>query len=578
MRAKILNNLTKLIVVSMILPLSFSCTKMYEKFNTDQSGATESQMEADNLKTGAYFSQMLRNVILFENGTENFASDYQVAQNLTADIYSGYLAPTGSWYSGAHTGSYVFIEGWREQMFTKSYSRVMSGWMLLSKNATELGTPAVISVANIVKVLAMSRVTDTYGPIPYLGYYSIPMSGAYDSQKDVYNKFFEELAESVNSLTAYTAANPGAKLLTEYDYIYEGNVEQWIKLANTLRLRLAMRIAFVDPVLAQTQAEAAVSHSSGLIESKADVAYLRRNGAFNYIHPLQTIAYTFNGGETRMGATMDCLLNGWNDPRAGVYFKEAVKIDKTTSQNTGSTSATGGTVSRPNSAMKFCGVRIGMTTGVTWDIFKGDNISNLNMDLNTPIVWMRAAESFFLRAEGALRGWNMGGPTDQAFYENGIRMSFEENGLSKNQADAYLTGFNFPANYVDNTTSSTVRNWTYTNGTNVTIGVGRVGWLPNASNDVKLEKIITQKWLANYPNGPESWAEFRRTGYPRVAPVVTNNSGGSVNTNIQVRRLPYPQSEYNLNKANVEIGVSKLQGNDNGGTRLWWDVETKTIP
>jgi hypothetical protein len=74
-----------------------------------------------------------------------------------------------------------------------------------------------------------------------------------------------------------------------------------------------------------------------------------------------------------------------------------------------------------------------------------------------------------------------------------------------------------------------------------------------------------------YPDGPEGWAEFRRTGYPRLLPPVNNYSNGTISSSVQVRRVPYPLSEYNTNKAGVQTGVSNLGGPDGGGTRLWWD-------
>jgi hypothetical protein len=88
-----------------------------------------------------------------------------------------------------------------------------------------------------------------------------------------------------------------------------------------------------------------------------------------------------------------------------------------------------------------------------------------------------------------------------------------------------------------------------------------------------LERIITQKWLAMFPEGQEAWTEFRRTGYPRLFPVVVNSSGGMINTQVQVRRLAYPQSEATLNPAAETAGIKLLGGPDNGGTRLWWDVD-----
>ena len=100
-----------------------------------------------------------------------------------------------------------------------------------------------------------------------------------------------------------------------------------------------------------------------------------------------------------------------------------------------------------------------------------------------------------------------------------------------------------------------------------------IKWDNAARDSVKLERIITQKWLAMFPEGQEAWTEFRRTSFPKLFPVIHNNSGGAISTAVQIRRLPYPQNEYNTNPATVAAGVKLLGGTgDNGGTRLWWDT------
>ena len=142
--------------------------------------------------------------------------------------------------------------------------------------------------------------------------------------------------------------------------------------------------------------------------------------------------------------------------------------------------------------------------------YQGNKISNLNINrASTPVVWMTAAESFFLRAEGALRGWDMGG-TAKSFYEQGVRMSFEENNAAG--VDDYLADHtSTPGAFADNVGSDN-----YTFSSRVT-----PAWDDNAGFEAQLERIITQKWIANYPDGPEGWSEYRRTGYPEVIPVVT---------------------------------------------------------
>ena len=174
---------------------------------------------------------------------------------------------------------------------------------------------------------------------------------------------------------------------------------------------------------------------------------------------------------------------------------------------------------------------------------------------------MTAAESWFLKAEAAVRGWNGAGDA-KTDYETGINTSFQQWGVS---AGAYLSdNTSMQAPYVD--PKNPVNNDT-------ALSKITIQWDPTAGNETKLEKIITQKWIAMFPDGQEAWADYRRTGYPRLFPVVNNTSGGTISTEIQVRRLAYPQSEYTSNGAAVQSAVqSLLNGPDNGGTRLWWDV------
>jgi hypothetical protein len=95
-------------------------------------------------------------------------------------------------------------------------------------------------------------------------------------------------------------------------------------------------------------------------------------------------------------------------------------------------------------------------------------------------------------------------------------------------------------------------------------------WDDNASFETNLERIMVQKWLGNFPNGWETWADFRRTGYPKFFPVVDNKSTDGVTSARGMRRLPYPQSEFNTNEANVKAAQQLLGGPDTGATDLWW--------
>ena len=111
-----------------------------------------------------------------------------------------------------------------------------------------------------------------------------------------------------------------------------------------------------------------------------------------------------------------------------------------------------------------------------------------------------------------------------------------------------------------------------------------VKWDDNATNEEKLERIITQKFLANFPLSNESWAEYRRTGYPRFFPPYVNESNGAVNSEEGVRRSIYSSNAYNSNDKGVQGGVELLNkentaktgiSGDKGGTHLWWDNANK---
>ena len=97
-------------------------------------------------------------------------------------------------------------------------------------------------------------------------------------------------------------------------------------------------------------------------------------------------------------------------------------------------------------------------------------------------------------------------------------------------------------------------------------------WDDGATPEVQLEQIITQKWLACFPESYEAWSEQRRTGYPKLFKVQTNNSGGTIDTEIMIRRLPFSTDDADKDPAQYGFLKAALGGADNGGTRLWWDV------
>ncbi len=515
-----------------LLALAFSaCTSDFEKINTNPYEATDDMLEADNLTVGSFFSQMIVRMIPFVAGgaqDDSYGStgSYQHFQGLCSDWYSGYVAPTGTWKGGNHNAVYSFEGNWGNSMYQQNYTQIMPTWRTICINAAKKDSPQEAALATIVKVLAMHRVTDQFGPIPYVNYTTETISNQFDSQEAVYKKFFEELDESIEVLAPYAAA--GATILGSFDKIYQGNVDKWVRLANTLRLRLALRIVYVNPSLAKSEGEKALSSSVGFLSDASDRATISGIGILN---PLWEQAYSWN--EERMNASMDAYLNGYDDPRRAAWF---------------TTCADG----------KYHGVRLGVVTNTNTD-YIGDNISNFNLTSSSTLVYFSAAESYFLRAEAALRGWNAGG-TAKDFYEQGIRVSFAEQGVNGG-VDAYIASTNEPAAFVDNTGKG---------GDAAKPSSITVAYDESASFEQNLERIITQKWIANFLISPEGWAEYRRTGYPKLFPT-TRNLSGNIDINKQIRRMPYPQDLYDNNRAGVQQAIGLLGGADNGATKLWWD-------
>jgi hypothetical protein len=251
------------------------------------------------------------------------------------------------------------------------------------------------------------------------------------------------------------------------------------------------------------------------------------------------VAVKYNYGDNRSSADMTTYMNAYSDPRRAAYFEVS--------------GFSGG---------GFHGFRCGL---VLLDITQFQNYSIFKIDRETPLQWMNAAEVMFLRAEGALRGWNMGG-TAQEFYEKGVITSFEQWGMSG--AAAYLANSTgFPDGYTDPA-------GTYSYSSQLTDVTVRWDPADESNFERSLERIIIQKWLANFMIGHEAWSDRRRTGYPRMIPVAVNMSGGLLTDDGIPRRCPYPNSETITNGANYAKGVEMLGvGGDNIATRLWWDCK-----
>lgn len=514
-----------------------SCTDRFEEYNTDPNGLPDDALVADFQNVGGFFPQMQQS-IYYNLG--NTTWEYQVYQNLNADVYSGYMMSPNPFNGNNNNFTYALVAGWNGFAFNYPYTNVLAPFLQIKGRAEE-EAPQFYALGLIHKVASLHRVTDIYGPIPYSQAGQGGASIAYDSQQKVYETMFDELETAANLLQDYTGQFPGSQTFAPFDHIYGGDYLQWIKFANSLRLRLAMRVSRVDATKAREEAEAAVNHPGGLLETKGDIADVSSN---SLQHPLYVISTSW--ADIRMGAEMESILKGYEDPRLEIFFEPATL---------------------EGHAGDYKGIRSGIIIEEKAAYVPFSAISTGYIGLQSPITLMTAAEVWFLRAEGAMRGWNMGGSAQQ-LYERGIYESFDQLGASG--YDAYITddastaiAYEDPLNSANNVAEGSPYLSTVT-----------IKWNEGAGQEEKLERIITQKWIAMFPEGQEAWSEFRRTGYPRQFPVVENRSGGTIPTEGFIKRLPYPPSEYSSNGAAVEQAVQQhLSGPDNGGTRLWWDVD-----
>ena len=526
-----------------VLALSLFTACDFQKVNTNEFELLPEEGLMDGISIGGPITAMQKCV--FPVGTQadgtSVANRYQTAYNLAADCWSGYFGQNNNW-GGPNNLNYFLKDGWVASSYTESYSTVVPLWQDL-KGKTETQFPEVFALAQILKISAWHKATDMFGPIPYKeagkGLITVP----YDSQEEVYKSMFKELSDAIEVLTKY-ADNGNSKLLPNADAVYAGDVHKWVVYANSLMLRLAMRVYYADAALSKKYALQAVNHSYGVMKTKDDEAKMERGASLEFKNNLDVLINQYN--ECRMGSSMLAYLGGYQDPRLPKYFNTS----------TVSQAVTVGTYG------KYSGVPTGHDVSSN-DAFRDS--SRPAITSTTPTYWMRASEVYFLLAEAALHGFAVGG-TAESLYEKGIEMSFEENGIASSEVSDYMSSGLKPSAYSFHLTNP---------GVNVDVPAvteATTAW--SGTDEEKLEKIMIQKWIALYPNGQEAWSEYRRTGYPKLHSVVTNYSNGEVDSEVGIRRMRFPTNKSTSAEdiANLESARKLLRGGlDKAGTRLWWD-------
>lgn len=416
-------------------------------------------------------------------------------------------------------------------------------------------------IARIMRVYVMHRMTDLYGDIPYTQAgqpreYSYPV---YDRQQDIYMDMLNQLNEAQAALKG-----AGTAPMSSHDVYYQGNTDKWAKFANSLMLRIAMRMTKVDPATAETWVKTAVNN--GLFASNEDNAMLLHTNAVttnDTSEPYAKIYAHEDRGNFFVNKFFIDMLKETKDPRLSLIA--TVCEDPRISVQEGSNFQYGNTDPEVQQGFddgfdddKTSDWFIGNQPG--YEAFKDqeylDSYRSKYSTINrytysnptSPTFICTYAQTQLLLAEAALRGWVSG--SAQSYYENGVRAAMEQ----------FAQFPNATALYNQYLTSDAVNQYLAENPFDAAKGY---------------EQINTQYWINCFCDEYETFANWRRSGYPEmdpawdpVHPYTNSDTGGTI-----PRRFRYPSTESSVNMANYNEAVGRLNNGDRFTSRVWWDVE-----
>jgi len=441
---------------------------------------------------------------------------------------------------------YGLFSGYATSFFRASYNGGPNGagWTAAIRNVEDLladlrgedGQVAPedvnrMAATRIWRVLIYQRVTDTYGDIPYFeaakGFLEGEFTPRYTPQDSIYFDMKNELQAAIDQFDESQPTYGSA------DLVYGGNIAQWKRFANSLQLRLALRIVKVDPSRAESWATEAIN--SGVMQSNSDIAYIEHQegpstGPVGFNTNANSEVYGF--GVPRISQAMVDFMKSRDDPRLLAY---------------GEQEASGSIKGWPNG---YTSLTIDQHPSWTEESEYGDYLA-LNSALRSddaPFFFQTYAEVEFMLAEAAARGWTSG--SAESHYDNGVEAAMDYLSLYGEGASISSTEIN---DYLEQNPYNT-----------------------GGSLSEKLEQINTQYWAATLLNGWEAWANWRRSGYPKLdpAPVDDPNAGaGSYTEGTIMRRLIYPSSEEDLNTKNYDDARSRqgITGQNMLSKPMWWD-------
>ncbi|MBR5323239.1 MAG: SusD/RagB family nutrient-binding outer membrane lipoprotein [Muribaculaceae bacterium] len=506
------------------------------------------------------------------------AFGYQYSNANSVDVFAGYTTVSRSdfQYGPALIHTYQWPNGYYASACNAGPTSALYNAFTYAES---LGVPEYKAIAQIVYAQTALHAVNNAGCLPYYDLRNLKDSHPlnYLSQEETYNAILEDLNEAIATLKE---VQPGKESLmpVEGDSYDKGDVtyayseyrwEKWVQLANTVKLRIAMYLSKPNPSLAKQVAIEALTDEIGVLDEDFGPAYKQGNTQ----HPYYQISASNDGGwaDSRMNASFENILKRTGSPLIEEYFKK--NLDNVTNK-------VDGTVTKKNA--DYYGIRQGTNVGIK-TIGQGYyNFSEASVAFKyVRQAWVTKEEVIFLKAEAALR-WGLGDA--KALYEEGVRSIFAKFDISS-KADAYLAqtqvvqqkkgGKYYDIDYVDILDAK--------NNLPGRLDIC-VAWDENDSEEVKLEKIITQKWISIFPNGNEAWVDYRRTGYPRLFPSVQAWQGvPSFPVELQLRRIPHDESDENIqlyDLPNIEqaLSVFGMSGENSGGQRLYFEGNPAVYP
>ncbi len=455
---------------------------------------------------------------LFTEGTQEAASDL-LGNSFNLD-YGEHLAQHIAEISYPEEDIYEYRGNEVNSLWREAYADYLMDFQRVIEKGRETGQPNVAAAGLVMKSWVFQNLTDIWGAMPYSEAFqgdSI-VTPVFDSQQEIYTALFENLT------TAAQTIDPSANAFGDQDLVYQGDMSKWQKFANSLRLRMAIRLSEVDPATGMAEFQAALNAPGGVFTSMEDNAKICY-GAVTF----QPWYDYFQGrrNDYRVSATIIDTLKSLDDPRIG-FIAQPIQSDSVEGE--------------PVTAPTYRGMPSGLLDGHGYEPTETSYPGEYFLTQTGCLPIMTYTEVLFLRAEAAARGW-----TDEnavALYEDAITASMERANALAVDPDFEITDAEIAAY----------------------LAQPEVQWNGTIAD---IEDFAVQKWIALFGQGLEAFAEVRRLGFPDLEP------GPGARIDELPSRFPYPYSEETFNKANLQAALA-AQGMANINDQtvpVWWDVQ-----